>query len=78
MAIGEGSGQNSFFKRFSKHIVIAQVYVDDIVFGSTSKISVKDFVKQMTKEFEMSLVGELSCFLGLQVKQLSDGVFITQ
>ncbi|XP_013624832.1 PREDICTED: uncharacterized mitochondrial protein AtMg00810-like [Brassica oleracea var. oleracea] len=59
-------------------MLIIQVYVDDIIFGGTSKQMVDDFVKTMTKEFEMSMVGELSYFLGLQVKQLTDGITVSQ
>ena len=67
-----------FVKCTSKDIIIAQVYVDDIVFGSTSETLVKEFTTLMTKEFEMSLCGKLSYFLGLQVSQGKDGLFISQ
>ena len=43
--------------------MIAQIYVDDIVFGGMSDKLVQHFVQQMKSEFEMSLVGELSYFL---------------
>ncbi|XP_062100291.1 uncharacterized mitochondrial protein AtMg00810-like [Humulus lupulus] len=49
-----------------------------ILFGSTSNSQVQDFVMQMKDEFEMSMVGELNYFLGLQVKQTKDGTFISQ
>ena len=58
--------------------MIAQIYVDDIVFGGMSDQMVQHFVLQMQSEFEMSLVGELSYFLGLQVKQMEDSIFISQ
>ncbi|GJV97803.1 uncharacterized mitochondrial protein-like protein [Tanacetum coccineum] len=51
-----------------------QVYVDDIIFGSTKSSMVKDFEELMQKEFKMSSMGELTFFLGLQVKQ-SNGAF---
>ncbi|KAB2617285.1 hypothetical protein D8674_013154 [Pyrus ussuriensis x Pyrus communis] len=54
------------------HVVIAQVYVDDIVVGPTFDSLVKQFIDMMTSELEMSLVGELNYFLGLQVKQEND------
>jgi chromosome condensin MukBEF MukE localization factor len=54
------------------------VYVDDITFGCTNESSVQWFAKSMQTEFEMSMIGELSCFLGLQVKQISTGIFISQ
>jgi len=73
-----GVDKTLFIKHFKTGMIIAQIYVDDIVFGSTSQGKVDEFVSQMTKEFEMSMVGELSYFLGLQVKQLKEGIFITQ
>jgi hypothetical protein len=58
--------------------MIAQIYVDDIVFGGMSSKMVQHFVEQMQSEFEMSLVGELTYFLGLQVKQMEDSIFLSQ
>ncbi|XP_062026458.1 uncharacterized mitochondrial protein AtMg00810-like [Rosa rugosa] len=54
------------------------VYVDDIVFGSTSKYLVNEFQSVMESEFEMSMCGELTFFLGLQVKQLDSSIFLSQ
>ncbi|PNX60828.1 putative gag-pol polyprotein, partial [Trifolium pratense] len=48
------------------NLLIAQIYVDDIVFGGMAEPMVQHFVRQMQSEFEMSLVGELTYFLGLQ------------
>ncbi|KAK0588038.1 hypothetical protein LWI29_033242 [Acer saccharum] len=67
-----------FIKRDNDELFIAQIYVDDIVFGSTNNTKVQQFVDVMSLEFEMSLVGELSYFLGLQIRQMHDGIFITQ
>jgi hypothetical protein len=58
--------------------MIAQIYVDDIVFGGMPDQMVQHFVQQMQSEFAMSLVGELSYFLGLQVKQMEHSIFISQ
>ncbi|XP_058768847.1 secreted RxLR effector protein 161-like [Vicia villosa] len=58
--------------------MIAQIYVDDIVFGGMSDAMVKHFVSQMQTEFEMSMVGELTYFLGLQIKQMEDSTFLSQ
>ncbi|XP_057452354.1 secreted RxLR effector protein 161-like [Lotus japonicus] len=58
--------------------MIAQIYVDDIVFGGMSDHMVDHFVRHMKSEFEMSLVGELNYFLGLQVKQMEDSMFISR
>nr|GEW58117.1 copia protein [Tanacetum cinerariifolium] len=55
-----------------------QVYVDDIIFGSTNQAWCDEFEVLMKGEFEMSAMGELTFFLGLQVKQLPDGIFISQ
>lgn len=59
-------------------IPIAQIYVDDIVFGPTCDELAAHFANSMQSEFEMSMVGELNFFLGLQVKQLKDVIFISQ
>nr|GEY31133.1 retrovirus-related Pol polyprotein from transposon TNT 1-94 [Tanacetum cinerariifolium] len=55
-----------------------QVYVDDIIFRSTNKELCKAFEKLMKDKFQMSSIGELTFFLGLQVKQKDDGIFISQ
>ncbi|RWR92079.1 Dimer_Tnp_hAT domain-containing protein/DUF4371 domain-containing protein [Cinnamomum micranthum f. kanehirae] len=67
-----------FIKEDNHHILISQIYVDDIVFSSTSSKLVDQFSKSMSSEFEMSMVGELTFFLGLQIKQCADGIFISQ
>jgi len=54
------------------------MYVDDIIFGSTNEDLCEAFVKAMNNEFEMLMMGEVNHFLGLQVKQLKDGIFICQ
>ncbi|GJY05022.1 putative ribonuclease H-like domain-containing protein [Tanacetum coccineum] len=59
-------------------IFLVQVYVDDIIFGSTKKSLSTEFEKMMHKKFQMSSMGELTFFLGLQVKQKEDGIFINQ
>ncbi|GKA55163.1 putative ribonuclease H-like domain-containing protein [Tanacetum coccineum] len=55
-----------------------RVYVNDIIFGSTKKKLCTEFKKMMHKKFQMSFMGELTFFLGLQVKQKEDGIFISQ
>jgi len=57
---------------------LVQIYVDDIIFGATKDNLCKEFVAAMQGEFEMSMIGELSFFLGLQVKQSKDGIFLCQ
>ncbi|GJU96717.1 putative ribonuclease H-like domain-containing protein [Tanacetum coccineum] len=53
-------------------------YVDDIIFGSTKKELCLEFKKLIHEKFQMSSMGELTFFLGLQVKQKKDGIFISQ
>ncbi|KAJ9546486.1 LOW QUALITY PROTEIN: hypothetical protein OSB04_019029 [Centaurea solstitialis] len=67
-----------FYKNTQSDILFVQIYVDDIIFGSTDISLCKDFESLMQKEFEMSMMGELTFFLGLQVKQSSKGIFINQ
>jgi len=54
------------------------VYVDDIIFSSTNPAMNKEFSDIMTQESEMSHMDELNFFLGLQIKQLENGIFISQ
>jgi len=54
------------------------VYVDDIIFGATHENLCNEFSKMMRSEFEMSMMGELNFFLGLQIKQSSNGTMIHQ
>ncbi|GKC62836.1 putative ribonuclease H-like domain-containing protein [Tanacetum coccineum] len=67
-----------FIRRDKGDILLVQVYVDDIIFGSTKKSLCTEFEKMMHKKFQMSSMGELTFFLGLQVKQKEDGTFISQ
>jgi hypothetical protein len=59
-------------------ILIVQVYVNDIVFGGSSHSLVVRFAEDMSEEFEMSMMGELQFFLGLQIKQVKEGTFVHQ
>ncbi|GKA09456.1 retrovirus-related pol polyprotein from transposon TNT 1-94 [Tanacetum coccineum] len=67
-----------FTKRKSSNLIIVQIYVDDIIFGSTCQDMCDEFAKIMHDEFEMSMMGELNFFLGLQIKQMEDGIFFNQ
>ncbi|GJY98629.1 putative ribonuclease H-like domain-containing protein [Tanacetum coccineum] len=67
-----------FIKIVKGDILLVQVYVDDIIFGSTKKKLCTEFEKLMHKKFQMSSMGELTFFLGLQVTQKDDGIFISQ
>lgn len=70
--------QTLFLLRQGKDILIVQVYVDDIVFGGSSNSIVARFAEDMSREFEMSMMGELQFFLGLQIKQSKEGTFVHQ
>nr|GEU69291.1 hypothetical protein [Tanacetum cinerariifolium] len=67
-----------FIKRHKGDILLVQVYVDDIIFGSTKKELCNAFEDMLHKKFQMSFMRELTLFLGLQVKQKNDGIFISQ
>ena len=58
--------------------LIVQIYVDDIIFGGSSHALVSKFAEQMSSKSEMSLMGELQFFLGLQIKQSPEGTFVHQ
>nr|GFA68390.1 uncharacterized mitochondrial protein AtMg00810-like [Tanacetum cinerariifolium] len=61
-----------------KDILLVQIYVYDIIFGATNKALCQSFEKLMKDKFQMSSMGELTFFLGLQVKQKKDRIFISQ
>nr|GEX39038.1 retrovirus-related Pol polyprotein from transposon TNT 1-94 [Tanacetum cinerariifolium] len=67
-----------FIKRHKGDILSVQVYVDDIIFGSTKKELCISFEKLMHDKFQMNFMRELTFFLGLQVKQKKEGIFISQ
>ena len=60
--------QTLFVKREDGELIVAQVYVDDIIFRSTKDELAHSFSKLMQAEFEMSMIGELNHFLGLQIR----------
>ena len=70
--------QTLFIKREDGELIVAQVYVDDIIFGSTTDELAHGFSKLMQAEFEMSMIGELTHFLGLQIRQQDSGMFLSQ
>ncbi|KAJ3698926.1 hypothetical protein LUZ61_002631 [Rhynchospora tenuis] len=67
-----------FTKKRDDHLLLVQIYVDDIIFGSTNASLAEEFSSLMSSEFEMSMIGELNFFLGLQIKQQQDDIFISQ
>nr|GEZ02610.1 hypothetical protein [Tanacetum cinerariifolium] len=70
--------QTLFIKRQRGDFILVQVYVDDIIFGSLNPQLCRDFEALMHEKFQMSAMGELNFFLGLQVLQKKDGIFLSQ
>ncbi|GKA97569.1 retrovirus-related pol polyprotein from transposon TNT 1-94 [Tanacetum coccineum] len=74
-----GIVDNTLFTKIKDSLlIIIQIYVDDIIFGSTCQSLCDEFSKLMHDEFEICMMGELSFFLGLQIKQMNDGIFFNQ
>ena len=69
--------QTLFIKREDGELIVAQVYVDDIIFGSTKDELTHSFIKLMQAKFEMSIIGELTHFLGLHICQQELGIFLS-
>jgi hypothetical protein len=67
-----------FTRKIGKDLFVCQIYVDDIIFGSTNKSFCDEFSKIMTNRFEMSMMGVLTFFLGFQIRQAKEGTFISQ
>jgi hypothetical protein len=67
-----------FTKKIGQDLSVMQIYIDDIIFGSTNQDYCEEFRKIIANEFEMSMIGELSYFLSLQIKQLKNGTFVSQ
>jgi hypothetical protein len=70
--------KNIYCKIVGNNMITVEVYVDDIIFGSDDEKMSKEFARRMQQEFEMSLIGELNFFLGLQIILPRRGVFIHQ
>jgi hypothetical protein len=67
-----------FIRKMGKDLFVYQIYVDDIIFGSTNKSFSDEFSKIMTDRFEISMMGVLIFFLGFQIKEAKEGTFISQ
>jgi len=67
-----------FLLKQGNDTLLVQIYVDDIIFGGSSHALVAKFADTMSREFEMSMMGELTFFLGLQIKQTQEGTFMHQ
>ena len=67
-----------FTRSYNGELFVCQIYVDDIIFGCTNPDISEEFAKMMSKKYEMSMMGELKFFLGLQIRQQKNGTFISQ
>jgi hypothetical protein len=60
------------------NFLLVQIYVDDIIFGGSSHALMSRFQEMTESEFQMFMMGELTFFLGIQVKQTKQGTFVHQ
>jgi hypothetical protein len=67
-----------FTLKHGNYFLLVQIYVDNIIFGGSSHVLVSSFQEMMEKEFQMSMMGELTFFLGIHVKQMKQGTFVHQ
>ncbi|GJR56242.1 retrovirus-related pol polyprotein from transposon TNT 1-94 [Tanacetum coccineum] len=67
-----------FTRQAGNNLLLVQIYVDDIIFASTNTAMCNEFANQMTTKFKMSMMGQISLFLGLQISQSPRGIFINQ
>jgi hypothetical protein len=75
----KGNADNNLYIKVTQdNILLIEVYVDDIIFGSDDDQLSHKFSKYMHNEFEMSLLGELSFFLGLHICQINQGILVSQ
>ena len=72
------ANQTLFIKKEDGELIVVQVYVNDIIFGSTKDELAHSFSKLMQAEFEMSMIRELTHFLGLQIHQQDSSIFLSQ
>nr|GEX63173.1 hypothetical protein [Tanacetum cinerariifolium] len=70
--------QTLFIRKHKGEFLLVQVYVDDIIFGSSNPQLCREFEALMHGKFQMSVMGELTFFLRLQVLQKKDGIFLSQ
>jgi hypothetical protein len=67
-----------FTLKYSNDFLLVQIYVDDIIFDASSYVLVSSFQEMMEKEFQMSMMRELTFFLGIQVKKMKQDIFVHQ
>ncbi|GJX77853.1 retrovirus-related pol polyprotein from transposon TNT 1-94 [Tanacetum coccineum] len=69
---------NPFTKKARNDLLLVQIYVDDIIFASTNTAMCNEFANLMATKFKMSMMGQMSFFLGLQISQSPRGIFLNQ
>ena len=74
--IKDSANSNVYLKEIEKWLLIIVIFFDDIIFGGDDEASEK-FTDEMKKEFEMSMIAKIKYFLGLQIVQNSEGIFIS-
>ncbi|GKF38158.1 retrovirus-related pol polyprotein from transposon TNT 1-94 [Tanacetum coccineum] len=75
----KGAVDPTFFTRHARNdLLLVQIYVDDIIFASTNTAMCNEYANQITNKFKMSMMGQMSFFLGLQISQSPRGIFINQ
>ncbi|GJV62329.1 retrovirus-related pol polyprotein from transposon TNT 1-94 [Tanacetum coccineum] len=75
----KGAVDPTLFTRHARNdILLVQIYVDNIIFASSNTAMCDEFANQMTNKFKMSMMGQMSFFLGLQISQSPRGIFINQ
>jgi hypothetical protein len=67
-----------FTLNYGNDFLLVHIYVDDIIFGGSSHALMSSFQEIMENEFQMSMMGELTFFLGIQVKKMKQGTFVHQ
>jgi hypothetical protein len=67
-----------FTLKHGTDFLLVEIYVDDIIFGGSSHTFVSRFQKMIENKFQMFMMGEITLFLGIQVKQMNEGIFIHQ
>ena len=67
-----------FMKTYDGELFVCQIYVDEIIFGCTDKRYKDEYSHMMQEQYQMSMMGELKFFLGLQIRQQSNSIFISQ
>jgi hypothetical protein len=70
--------KNLFTLNHDTDFLLVQIYMDDIIFGVSSHTLMSRFQEMMESEIQMSMMGELTFFLGIQVKQMKQGNFVHQ